>query len=411
VHNGPHRLLFHVDHQVRLHGRLVRVIDAGEALDLASARLLVDAALVCLLGILERRRHVDEVEVAVLLHQLPRVLSRRLKGGDGRRNDGRAGPRQLRRNKGDAGNVLVAVLLAEAQLGRELVADRLAEEERHGPSALLVQGDLQGPRDLILAAVLVSRQEDGEALLRPRRVRLPQHLDNLGVREPLGDLAAAAETRAELCSRDVERADALGDLVDGCVLVAVGEICHHLEGDDNDAELVLVLLHLVLGVVGAVKVDALAVLAGAGVVTPDDEVGGAVVLADDGVPDSLARASHSHGQGEQAEDGHAIGVSREERLVHTHAGEVVDVAGLGETHDGVDEDVGLVGPGGANGQLPVSAVHGVSGLEGDDLGPAKLVKVKPKLGGCVYGRSAPHSSGERFPLDPRRHLHRRSTKS
>jgi hypothetical protein len=46
----------------------------------------------------------------------------------------------------------------------------------------------------------------------------------------------------------------------------------------------------------------------------------------------------------------------------------------------VDEDVGLAGTGSADGQLTVSTVHGVSGLEGDDLGPAKLVEVKAEFG-------------------------------
>lgn len=231
---------------------------------------------------------------------------------------------------------------------------------------------------------MVAGKEDRETLLGTGRVRLPEDLDDLGVREPLGDFPSTAESGAELGAGDVEGADALGDLVDGGVLVAVGEVGHHLEGDDLDAELVAVLFDGVLGVVGAVEVDPLGVLAGAGVVTADDEVRGAVVLADDGVPDGLAGAAHAHGEGEEAEDGHAVGVSGEEGLVDTDTGEVVDVAGLGEADDGVDEDVGVVRAGGADGEFPVGAVHRVTGLESDNLGPAELVEVSAELSRSVF---------------------------
>ena len=125
-----------------------------------------------------------------------------------------------------------------------------------------------------------------------------------------------------------------------------------------------------LGVVWAVEILAGAVLARSGVVAPDDEVRRAVVLADDGVPDCLSRAAHAHGEREEAEHSHAVGVAGKEGLVDAHAGEVVDVARFGEADDGVDEDVCLAGAGGADGELAVGAVHRVSGLEGDDAGPA-----------------------------------------
>ena len=59
---------------------------------------------------------------------------------------------------------------------------------------------------------------------------------------------------------------------------------------------------------------------------------------------------------------------------------MVNVTGLGQTDDGVDKDVGLSGAGGNDGELTVSAVHGVAGLESDNLGPAKLLEVKTELG-------------------------------
>lgn len=123
-------------------------------------------------------------------------------------------------------------------------------------------------------------------------------------------------------------------------------------------------------------------------VTADDEVGGTVVLADNGVPDGLTGAGHTHGKGQKTQDSHSVGVTGQESLVDTDTGEVVDVTGLGQTNDRVDQDVGLALAGSADRQLTVSAVHGVAGLESDDLGPAKLVEVEADLSGGVCDRLA-----------------------
>jgi hypothetical protein len=62
---------------------------------------------------------------------------------------------------------------------------------------------------------------------------------------------------------------------------------------------------------------------------------------------------------------------------------VVNVTGLGETDDGVDKHVGLSGAGSNDGQLTVSAVHRVTGLESDNLGPAELLEVSADLSRSV----------------------------
>jgi hypothetical protein len=134
-----------------------------------------------------------------------------------------------------------------------------------------------------------------------------------------------------------------------------------------------------LSIVRTVVILAVLVLAGAGVVTTDNEVGRTVVLADDGVPDSLTGTTHAHGEGKKGEGGHAVRVAGQEGLVDTDTGEVVNVTRLGQANDGVDENVGLLGPGGANGKLTVSAVHGVASLESNDLLPAELVEVGAEL--------------------------------
>jgi hypothetical protein len=139
------------------------------------------------------------------------------------------------------------------------------------------------------------------------------------------------------------------------------------------------------------------------VVTTDNEVGRTVVLTDDRVPDSLTGATHTHSEGQETEDCHTVGVAREKGLVGADPGEVVNVTGLGQTNDRVDEDIGLTGTCSTDGQLTVSSVHRVSvdsvshaisvsaartsqdkpGLESDNSGPAELVEVDTKLRGGV----------------------------
>jgi len=101
----------------------------------------------------------------VLLDDVAGGLARGGEGGDRGGDDGGAGAGEFRGDEADALDVLVAVLAREAELGRELVAHRLAEQEGDGAAALLVQGDVEGARDGVLARVGVARQEDGEALL------------------------------------------------------------------------------------------------------------------------------------------------------------------------------------------------------------------------------------------------------
>ena len=97
------------------------------------------------------------------------------------------------------------------------------------------------------------------------------------------------------------------------------------------------------------------------------------------VPDRLARAGHAHRERQQAERGGLLGIVAEQRLVAAHAGEVVDVAGLGHADDRVDQQVRLAACGGAEGQLLVGAVQRVAGLEGDDPAPAELAEAVAQL--------------------------------
>lgn len=384
MNNAANTLLRDVDGEVGVSRSLVRVINSGETLDLTSASLGVDAALVGLLTVLERGVDVNKEERTTQLGDgLTGGLAGVLVGGNGGGDDGGTGAGQLTSDERDTLDVLVAVLAGEAKLGGEFVADGVTKKQRDGATALLVQGSLQSTGNGVLAGVDVTGKKDGEPLGGTRRVRLAQDLDDLGVRKPLGDVSTGAETLAELSTGDIEGADTSGDLVLGAVLVIVGAVGDLLELDDLDAQLGLVLLDGVLSVIRTVELLTLGILTGTGVVTTNNEVSGTMVLPDDGVPDGLTGTTHTHGQGQETQDGHTVRVAGEESLVGTDTGEVVNVTGLGQTDNGVDEDVGLLGAGGTDGQLTVSSVHGVSGLEGDNSVPAELVEVNAQLCGSV----------------------------
>ena len=360
VDDAAHALLRDINSEIRVLGRLVGVVDTSEALDLAAARLGVDAALVGLLAVLERSVDVDQEERAGLRDGVAGELAGVLVGSNWRGNARGAGAGELAGDEGDALDVGVAVLAAEAELRGQLVADGVTQQQGDRAATLLVQSDLQSTRDSVLARVHIPGQEDGETLSGARRVGLAQDLDHLGVGEPLGDVSTSAQTPAELGAGDVHSAGARGDLVAGLVLVGIGAVRDLLEGHNLDAKLFPVLLDELLGVVRAVDVLALRVLTGTGVVTADDEVSGTVILPDDGVPQSLTGTTHAHGQGQETQDGHAVGVAGEKGLVGAHTGEVVNVTGLGETDNGVNQDVGLTSASSTDGQLTVSTVHGVS---------------------------------------------------
>lgn len=384
MHNAADALLRNINGEVSVRRSLVGVVDTSETLDVATAGLGVDTALVGLFTVLEGSVDVDEEERATKVGDgLTGSLAGLLVGGDRGGDDSGTGTGQLTGNKGDALDVLVAVLAAETKLRGKLMTDSVTQQEGDGTSTLLVQGDLQSTGDGVLARVHVTSKEDGETLERTRGARLAQDLDNLGVGEPFGDVSTGAQTLTQLGTGNVKGADISGDLVLGLVFINVRAVGDLLELDDLDTQLALVLLDSVLSVVGAVEVLTLGVLTGTGVVTTNNEVGGTMVLPDDGVPDGLTGTTHTHGQGQETQDGHTVGVTGEESLVGTDTGEVVNVTGLGKTNNGVDQDVGLVGAGSTDSQLTVSSVHGVSGLESDNSGPAELVEVDTELCGSV----------------------------
>ena len=104
------------------------------------------------------------------------------------------------------------------------------------------------------------------------------------------------------------------------------------------------------------------------------KVAAAVILADEGVPERLARPGHPHGQIEQAERRGLFGVGFQQVFVAAHPRIVVDIAGPGRAHRRMNEQIGLGLLNGAQGQFLMGAVHRVASLEGDYPSPAQLDK-------------------------------------
>src|SRR5262249_33395164 len=126
---APFRLLvLGLDPDLRQLGRLVRVGDAGELLDLAPERLLVEALHVAARTLLHRRVDEDLDERPARRDHLPRLLPRLAVGRDGGDDHRRAVTREPGRDPADAVDVPVAVLLREAEPIRQVLAHLVAVE-------------------------------------------------------------------------------------------------------------------------------------------------------------------------------------------------------------------------------------------------------------------------------------------
>jgi hypothetical protein len=301
--------------------------------------------------------------------------------------------------------------------GTQFLPDGFTQQQTDASTALLLHRHGQCSRNGVLARVVETGQQNGETLLVSRRVGFSQDLDDGLVREPVGDGSAGDQSPSQFGTGDVGGGGTLGDFVDGLVLVGLGQVGDHLEGHHFDVEFVLELGDQLLGVVlyhptGQCKSSIKSEVGlqdrrslvrqssyqdrrdlgqrSTGKVSnrPNHryieletyEVGSTVVLSDDSVPDGFSRTGHSHGQGQQGQVRHTVGVLGHQSLVRSNTGVVVDISGLGQTDNRVDQDVGLSLSGRSDGQFSVGSVHGVSGLESDDLSPCHLLEEASQLG-------------------------------
>ena len=371
-----------IDDNVSVVGGLIRVIDTGQTLQLTSSGLPVQSLGVTSLANVDGGGDVDQDEpTARSLDDPLGVLAGLLIGGDGTNDGNTTRLSDVGSNVSDTLDRGVSVLLGVTEVGGKVPPELITIKGGDGTATVLQESDGQSGSDGGLSGARETGEEDGETLPVAGRVGSPENLDHVGEGEPGRDINTLLEPAAELGTGDGLDATALGDLVNLKVLTAVLDVDHVVVGQDLDAELALEGTDQVLGIVVSVEVLSVSVLTGTGVVTTNDEVGGTVVLTDEGVPQSFPGSSHSHGKGEEAEGGHARGVGLQQLQVDPDTGEVIDVSRLGHTDNGVDEHVGLGVAGSTEGQLTVRAMHGVTGLEGNNTDVAVLAEGSPDLGG------------------------------
>src|SRR5215831_6957745 len=81
------------------------------------------------------------------------------------------------------------------------------------------------------------------------------------------------------------------------------------------------------------------VLTWSGVITSHDHVGAPVILANQPVPNRFPWSAHAHGKRQQGKFCSSMGVLREQPLVATDPCKIIDVAKLGHSNRGMDQQV------------------------------------------------------------------------
>ncbi len=316
--------------------------------------------------------------------------------------------RQLPRHIPNAGNVGIAVLSAEAKSSGEVRADLVTVQQLE-PVSPLEQASLQGPRQGGLPRTGEPSEPDHEAsLCRLRRCRpgpagrqatdpavavptligASQHLRDLWAHEVTGDRLTGAEHAPHLGARERDAlAVGMGTGLGGGHAAAGHAMEDLVEQERRDAQL----LRRQRGD-QPLSVERTVVGADAGLVSPDDKVGAAVILAHERVQESLPWAGVPHGRDEGRQQ-HAVGREvPQRRLVGLHAHLDGHVAILGRPDQRVEQQAVadlqcdplqvLMGP-----------VEWVAGLEADDPAPASGLERRPCLRG---GQRVPASQASQW---------------
>ncbi len=286
----------------------------------------------------------------------------------------------LRGHIADAAHVDVAVLARETQFTGQMGAHDIAIEQRHRARTDLVELDQQRIGDGGLAGTRQTGKEDGETLFRTRRVAALQLRDHFRKREPFRNVQPLAQPPTQFGAGNIQHGFTFAHLVAGHILGALAHIHHHLERHHLDTQFIGVFVHQPLCLERIVERLIVAVVAGPGVVTTDNKVAAAEVLADQRVPQRLAWPAHAHGQRQQAEHGGVFRITLDEFLIAAHAGQIIDVAGFGHAHHRVDQQIGFGLTCGGKCQFLMRTMHGVAGLKRDHAMPAHFVEIGAQLG-------------------------------
>ena len=372
-----------LDAQLGVGGHVIGIGNTGEFLDLAFARQFVETLTVALFAFLDRGGDMHFDEGTELLDVLAHGAAGGGIGRDGRTDGDAAVLGDFRRDIADAADVQIAVLFGETQFRRQVLTNDITIQQRHGTAAHFHQLHHQSIGDGGFSRTGEAGEEDGKALFGARRFGAAQFLHHFGEGEPFRDIQTFGQTTAQFGARDIEDLRAFLDLVGRLILRAILDPNHMFEVDHFDAHFLLMLAEQVLRIIGAVEIFARRVGAGSGVVAANDEMGAAIVGADQTVPHGLARASHTHRQRQERHRGGRGRIFIQNRLIAAHAGEVIHIAGFGHAHHRMDEQVGLGFFRGAEGQFLVRAVQRVAGLEGHNAAPAQLAEIGAQFVGRV----------------------------
>jgi hypothetical protein len=103
---------------------------------------------------------MNEIEAPILLDLFTSELSSILERGNWSGDDGGTSAGKLSTHKSDSRNILVPVLTGETELSRKLGTDGFAKKKSYRTAGLLIERDFEGSSDRILAAVMVTSEED-----------------------------------------------------------------------------------------------------------------------------------------------------------------------------------------------------------------------------------------------------------
>jgi hypothetical protein len=116
-------------------------------------------------------------------------------------------------------------------------------------------------------------------------------------------------------------------------------------------------------------------------VAADDHVRTTAILSDESVPNRFARPGHTHGKREESKFRGATWILRQNCLVASDAGEVINVTRLCHSHRRMNQQTRLSLSASAEGQFDMGTMHGIARLECDNPAPALPAKLPTQFRG------------------------------
>ena len=284
-----------IECKLRILRCLVGIIDPGKTLDLASSCLGIHALDIARFADRQRRVDKDLDKVAVTKHATDIVAGAAI-GADRGANDDTAMACRLRGHKADPAHIGIAIVLAETKSFREVGAHHIAVQDRD-LATMLHQECSQDIGCRRFSRAAQTGKPEADTLTMARWIGFRENIRNLRSGKPCRQgLAMVQILLTHLRTGDRGRPGAFLDAVNLFVALFIGQVDECTKGDRLDADLIGIFSDKFLGVIGAIKGFALGIVAGARMVTPDNQMIAAIVAPDNRVPECFARSPHAHGQ-------------------------------------------------------------------------------------------------------------------